>query len=323
LRNAAAGAAGFVAGYAPAILFNLTHHLSNWQFVFAGKTSTEALLHPATIVEILFDEMPKFFGFDTTLWYYPETPAIGYVSYAIAVAAVVAALVPFLTRPSRLRDAWRGEPAGRDEHNDLVLVLLTLACFVPYVVAPVRIPGYFLGGCFFLAVLSGRLAARCLASPTPPRRLLGVAVVGAAALAGCVAMVETGRHNQIETLTLDAQGRLDLARFPGTDIEAVERHLLKNKTEAAWTTVSFVYPLLFESNETLAISDAIFGWGRPVYPAAVPRREPAGDQRQVFVLETSSPFRAAAAARCAQAAHAPPLVTGYGTLTVIEERPQR
>ncbi len=320
LRSAAAGAAGFAASYAPAVLFNFTNQFSNWQLVFGGKTSTAVLFRPSTYVDILVDELPKFFGVDTTLWYYPEKPAIGFVFYAIAVAAVFAALFPFPTRPSRIRDIWRGERPDPDENKDLVLVLLTLACFVPYVVAPFRVPGYFLGGCFFLSMLSGRLVARCLAAATPSRRLLGVTVVAAAVGAGSVALVETARHNEIETLTLDAGRHLYLARFPGVDIEAVERHLRQNKIDSVWTTVSFVYPLLFESGETLAISDAIFGWGRPVYPASVPRREPARDRRQVFVLETDSPFRAAVEARCAQATGAAPLVTGCGMLVVIEER---
>jgi hypothetical protein len=116
---------------------------------------------------------------------------------------------------------------------------------------------------------------------------------------------------------------LYLARFPASDIEAVERQLRDEKLTSVWTTVSFVYPLIFESRESLAVSDAIFGWGRPVYPASVPRHEPAPGQRQVFVLETVSPFRESATERCAQAGGAPPLVTEHGTLTVIEERPHR
>ena len=87
-----------------------------------------------------------------------------------------------------------------------------------------------------------------------------------------------------------------------------------------WTTVSFVYPLLFESGEALAISDAIFGWGRPIYPATVPRPEPDAAERQVFVLEANSPFREAATARCARAGGVAPLTTSCGTLVVIEER---
>lgn len=322
-KNAMAGAAGLATGYAPAFLFNLAHRFSNWEFVFAGKTSAAAVVLPATYVEIFRNEMPKFFGYDTTLWYYPETAAIGYIGYVIAIAAVFAALLPFVMHPAKLQDVWRGRLSGDDQGKDLILVVLTLASFVPYVAAPVRVPGYFLGGVFFLSMLGGRLVARCVSAGALPHRLLGGAVVAGAMLAGTVAIVRTGSQDQIETLTEDQEGHFYLARFPGRDIEAVERRLRDRKIRSLWTTVSFVYPLLFESGETLAISDAIFGWGRPIYPAAVPRPEPDPAERQVFVLEARSPYRAAAVDRCARAGGSEPLTTLCGSLVVIEERPRR
>jgi hypothetical protein len=264
--------------------------------------------------------MPRFFGPDTVLWYYPETPVIGCIFYAIAVAAVATTILFLINRRVTLRDLFRGDLAGHDERKDFVLLLLTAACFVPYVVAPVRVPGYFLGGCFFLSILSARLVVRCgLASPC---RVVGITVLAAAILGGVAAMIETGRRNEIETLTLDQAGNLYFTRFPGADIDAVERHLRERQVTSVWTTVSFVYPLIFESGETLAVSDSIFGWNRQVYPASVPQRQPAVDGRQVFVLETDSPFRPMAEARCAQAAGGGALITEYGTLTVIEEPPR-
>jgi len=322
-KSAMAGVAGLAAGYAPAVVFNLTHHFSNWEFVFAGKTSLDSIFRPATYLEILSDELPKFFGADTTLWYYPETPAIGYLGYAVASTAVLVALFPFLTRRVPLQDVWRGDLSGRDELKDMILVVLTLACFVPYVAAPFRVPGYFLGGIFFLSMLGGRLAARSLAASALPHRLIGGAVLAGALLAGSTAIAQTARRNQIETLTEDQEGHFYLTRFPGGDIDAVERRLKDEKIHSVWTTVSFVYPLLFESGETLAISDAIFGWGRPIYPATVPRLEPSADEPQAFVLETNSPYRAAVTARCAQAAGGAPLSTSCGSFVVIEARAHR
>jgi len=64
-RSAALGLLGLITGYAPAIGFNLIHHFSNWREVFIDKTGGgegPSLFHPATIGEILFQEMPKFFG---------------------------------------------------------------------------------------------------------------------------------------------------------------------------------------------------------------------------------------------------------------------
>lgn len=86
LKSAAAGLLGFAIGYAPAIVYNLTHHFSNWREVFVDKTGSSAkpLLTLATVSQIFADEMPKFFGPDTVLWYYPEKPLSGYVFYALA-----------------------------------------------------------------------------------------------------------------------------------------------------------------------------------------------------------------------------------------------
>lgn len=319
LKHAALGAAGFIAGYAPAIFYNVTHHFSNWLLVFGGKTGGVGRFSP---VAILFEELPKFFGPDTTLWYYPEKPASGYVFYAIALLAVAAAIAPFVKRPAKLRELFSAAPVRADEHKDFILLLLTAACAVPYVVAPIRVPGYFLGGCFFLSMLAGRLAARSFAIAGSPGRIVGVSVLAAAALAGTVAMIETARQDQIETLTFDQQGNIYLSRFPGADIEAVQRQLREDRIASVWTTVSFVYPLLFESRETLAVSDSIFGWGRAVYPAVVPRRQPAPEEHPAFVVETDSPLRASAEARCAEAGGGAPVITEHGTLTVIEERPR-
>src|SRR6185369_14463535 len=181
---------------------------------------------------------------------------------------------------------------------------------------------YFLGGCFFLSMLAGRLVSRCFADLASPWRSLGAITLAAGVLAGVVAMIETGRRNEIETLTVDKDEMLYLARFPGADIDAVERHLRDRKIVSVWTTVSFVYPLIFESRETLAASGSIFGWNRRVYPESVPHREPVAGERQVFVLETGSPFQRQAETRCAQTGGGPAVVTEYGTLTVIEEKPR-
>src|SRR5438094_8197518 len=107
--------------------------------------------------------MPKFFGADTVLWYYPEKPALGFVFYTIALLASGVAVWPFIRSPSKILVAIRGGFARSNEERDLLLLLLTLACFVPYVTALFRVPGYFLAGCFFFSALSGLLLGRCFA----------------------------------------------------------------------------------------------------------------------------------------------------------------
>ena len=89
------------------------------------------------------------------LWYYPEKPLSGYVFYAVGLAAIALAIAPYVLAPARLPKAMLSGSTASDK--DLWMLLLTLACFVPYVIAWRRTPSYFLGGCFFLSLLMGRL----------------------------------------------------------------------------------------------------------------------------------------------------------------------
>jgi hypothetical protein len=321
--NAVTGAAGFLAGYAPAILFNLTHHFSNWREVFVSKAGVGtwlALFHPGTLAEIFLREMPKFFGPDTVLWYYPETPLFGVMSYLVAVLAVGVVAWPFLKSPAKIVPMLRKQLPDDGKQKDLLMLVLTAACFIPYLAAPIRVPGYFLGGCFFLSILTARLVERCLAVPAALPRLLGGTLLCIILIAGVSALIQTSTRNQIETLTLSQDDKsFHLTRIPGRDLDAVERYLRQNHIDSVWTTVSFVYPLIFESDEKLAASGAIFGWNHRVYPATVPWRQPNLTQNPVFVLESDSPFRSRVEADCQQATGAKPLVTDCGTLTVIEE----
>jgi hypothetical protein len=323
-REIAAGAIGFGVGYAPAIVFNFTHQFINWAYVFGSQAGHGGLLHlfePSTVGRILFEEMPKFFGPDTVLWYYPEIPAIGMALYGVALLTVAVAAFPFLKAPGKILPALRGESPDADENKDLILLALVAASFVPYLVAPIRVPGYFLGGCFFLSLLTARFVARCFSSPAKSIRVLGGAVLTLVVTAGIGALIQVGKTNQVETLTLEKSGTaLKLAPFPGKDIEAVQNHLFQNRIPAVWTTFSFVYPLVFESDETLVVSDELFSHEPPVYPRTVPWRVPTIESCGVFVIETDSPLRPSVEARCQQATGLAPRVSKYGTLTVIERR---
>ena len=315
IRNAGIALIGFLIGYAPVILFNFTHEFANWRTIFqatsgvasAGK-SLPLLFRPSTLHQIFFQELPEFFGPDTLIWYYPQTSIIGWLFYAIALLAVGVALWSLIRSPTL--------------HNpDFLMLFLTAACFVPYLMPAFRVPRYFLGGIFFLSLFVGRLLQRCFVATTRRGRLLGATLLLSILAGGISAMMETGRRNEIETITLCHNGDgYCMTRIPGADIEAVKRHLREFHVAAAWSTPVLCYPLQFETGETIAISDAIFGWKHNVFPKVVAMRQPSANESLVFIIETNSPLRRTVEERCAEASGAPPLIAEYGTLSVIEQR---
>jgi 4-amino-4-deoxy-L-arabinose transferase-like glycosyltransferase len=324
-KNASVAAIGFVVGYTPAIVFNLTHQLTNWNAVLekTGGGGLGVLFHPNAFWQILVVEMPKFFGVDTVLWYYPEKSTSGVIFYAIALIAAGTAAWPFIRSPSKIAATVHGGFLGADEERDLLLLLLAVACFVPYVTAPFRVPGYFLASCFFFAALTGRIIARCLASSKAPIRMSGTGILTLIVITGSVLMIEIGRHNEIETLTICEQGKnYCMTRIAGADLENIERDLRYGGVTGVWTTVSFVYPLLFECGETFAVSDAIFGDQHRVYPAVIPWREPNPTEHFAIVIESGSPFRAPLEARFLEVTGAPPAIREYGKLAMIEAKPR-
>lgn len=323
LSNAAAGLLGVVVGYAPALAFNLTHHFSNWRYLIIERPGSgfSSLFQFSTYGRVFLHEMPKFFGPDTVLWYYPDTPASGYVFYAIAALAVIVAMWPFVQSPSKVIQALRGNLADCRQKNDFDMLVLTAASLVPYLTMPAGVPSYFFGGCFFLSVLTARMVERSFSCSKALPRLGGVAVITAILLTAIVVIVMVVRKNQIETLCSCDEGRsYCMTRVPAADIEGVEHYLRQHNVTSVWTTISFIYPLLFESRETLAVSNAIFEYPHRVYPQEIPWHEPSRDRDAVFVIETNAAFRPLLEMRCAQTFGAAPLVREYGKLTVIAEQ---
>lgn len=327
IKQFALALGAFVVGYAPAIIYNFAYDFANWRTVFLGKTggslglAVSTLTRPANLRHIFITEMPKFFGPDTVLWYYPERPWTGLIFYAITAIAIVAVFVPLSHLPARFRGLISGEATTPDTTRDLVLLFLVAACFVPYLLAPVPTASYFFGGLFFLSVLIGRLLGRCFASRILVFRVSGIALLAAMLIAGVGAMIEVAMRNEIETLSLCDEGKTYcMTRIPGSDIAAVEQYLHDHQIASAWTTVSLTYPLIFETRESVAISDAIFGRERNLYPKSVPLAEPQTDRPAVVIIETKSPLRADAERRLTQPTGNPPLVTQYGALAVLEQR---
>jgi hypothetical protein len=266
------------------------------------------------------DEMPKFFGPDTVLWYYPETPASGCIFYAVALFAVSVAIWPFAKSPAKIIRALRGDLPDPSQKRDFDMLVLTAASFVIYLTQPFGVPSYFFGGCFFLSALTGRMLERSFSSSATLPRLAGAGVLAAILLTGVLVMIRMGEGNQIETLSLCNEGKkYCMTRIPGADIESVESDLRKHNVTSVWTTISFVYPLLFESGETQAISNAVFEDPLRVYPPKILWREPRLDREAAFVIETDAPFRSQLERRCTQAFGAAPSVREYGKLAIITE----
>ena len=264
--------------------------------------------------------MPKFFGSDTVLWYYAEKPAVGYVFYVIALFALGLAIWPFVKSPGKIPRAVRGDLADARQKSDFDMVLLTAASFVPYLSQAPGVPSYFFGACFFLSMLTGRMLERGFSSSMPLPRLGAATALAAILVTGIFVLIRVGQTNQIETISLCEDRTYCMTRIASADIDGVHRDLKQRNVTSIWTTISFIYPLLFESGETLAVSNEIFETPFRVYPQNMPWHEPKRNREAAFVIETNVPIRSLVEMRCEQVFGLPPLVREYGKLTVITNR---
>jgi hypothetical protein len=323
IKGFGTGVGGFVIGYAPAIWWNVTHSLGNWHFLFFEKPEAGGIAARFGLSawrEIFFHEMPKFFSADTVLWYYPETHWSGYLLYAVTLVALAIAAWASL-RWKKIRETISSGFSVNETTADLLMLILTAVSFIPYLIAPLRVPGYFLGGTFFMAVLIARGVGQLSSGQQFVPRAIGAVMLLAVLICGCDAIIDTATHNQIETLTLCPNHQDHcMMRVPGRDIDAVKADLTQNHINAVWTTISFVYPLIFETNEKLIASESIFGVDRPVYPPSIPKPEPSEHDPAVFVLETNSPYRPEIEAILEQKSGATPQISEHGTLTIIRQR---
>lgn len=323
LSSAPACLSGLVLGYAPVIAFNLTHRFSNWRYVVVERPGGgfSTLFQLSRLRRIFLDEMPKFFGPDTVLWYYSEQPAVGYAFYALALFALGVGIWPFVKSPGKILRGMRGDLRDARQKSDFDMAVLTAASFVPYVGQVPGVPSYFFGGCFFLSMLIGRLLHRGFSSSMPLLRLGAAAATAMILIAGIFVHIRVGQTNQIETLSLCEDRRTYcMVRIPSADIEGVQHDLKQRNVNSIWTTISFVYPLLFESGEALAVSNEIFETPLRVYPEDVLWREPKRDREAAFIVETNAPVRSLVEQRCEQVFGSPPFAREYGKLTVITNR---
>jgi hypothetical protein len=228
---------------------------------------------------------------------------------------------PFVKSPRKISGAIRGNLADPRERSDFDMLVLTAASFVSYVSQSPGVPSYFLGACFFLSMLTGRMLERGFCSPIALARFGAAAALAAILLTGTLLLIRVGETNQIETLSLCEDRRTYcMTRIRSEDIDGVHRDLNQNNVTSVWTTVSFIYPLLFESGETLAVSNEILEKPYRVYPEDVPWREPKRDRGAAFVLETAAPIRSVVETRCEQIFGGAPSTREYGKLVVISNR---
>src|SRR5262249_33177899 len=237
---------------------------------------------------------------------------------ASAIALIVAASKAL--RWKSIREGFGSGFTTNEATRDLLMLILIGVSFVPYLIAPLRVPGYFLAAVFFLSTLLARCITDWLAQKNMQKRAAAVALLFAVIGCGVAGIIET-THDKIETLTFSANRHdQEMMRVPGPDIDAVKKDLADNGHRAVWTTMSFVYPLIFETNEKLIASESIFGVDRPVYPPSIPKPEPSERERAVFVIETQSPYREQIESTLALKSNAPPQIREHANLTVIEQR---
>src|SRR5437867_4111945 len=320
-----------------AIVFAVTPSLLKWHFQVRGY-SWYFLSIP--ILTMLFTSVASDWARkQTTLFFFGLASAVSIWCLELAIPIVAAFwMLLILRRKLSLNNAdlafggcvvgylpvvacnlmphfnnWRQE-------RDFDMLLLTAASFVPYLTVRPGVPSYFFGGCFFPSVLTGRMLERSFSYSKALPRLGGAVVLSAILLTGTVVIVGVGQENQIETLSSCDEGKsYCMTRIPAVDIEGVEDYLCQHHVTSVWTTISFIYPLLFESGETLAVSNAIFEDPYRVYPREIPWREPSADRDAAFIIETVAPFRSGLEMRYGQAFGTAPFIREYGKLTVITE----
>jgi 4-amino-4-deoxy-L-arabinose transferase-like glycosyltransferase len=319
VKMALSGLLGFLCGYFPAIMYNLENHYRNWRVLFFNKTTLESIrtiIRPEALSDIFCRDLPKFFGTDTTFWYYPEIPISGVICYCLFCMIIVAMLIKNI----RSVLPWKKNgPGQKINRRELLLVALIVACFFPFLFARLRVPGYFLSSCIFLSILAGSFAYECFRKRTFAHAACGSAVIFLILGCGCHGLVKISKTDHLEILALNAQGHLIQLPIPGRDIDDVLQYLKHNNVTNIWTTISLVYPVNFCSDEKIGASSAIFGFNYTVHPEGVV--DGTADNRMrtnVVLLETGSPFLKGIVEKFIKYEKTYPRISQFGTLSVIE-----
>lgn len=242
----------------------------------------ESFFMISTWGKILFREMPKFFGTDTVLWYYPEINMEGIVGCCFFLVSLLVGMIQIFRNDQK------------NEHREyFFLILLLIACFIPYISTSFRVPGYFLGSAVFLSVLTGSVCYELLEKNNLLNKIAFFSLLLIFMGLSLYNIVKISSENIIETLTLDRKGAAMLGRFPGKDISETMSYLKQNGIEETWTTPSFVYPLIFESQEKLKACSAIFGSNFDCYPEGIPSKVTPPRSPATYIVESESPYYSA------------------------------
>jgi len=294
LRQGAAAVAGTAVGYLPALYYNFTHSFAGWKEIaekrLAGEPPVEVPML-RLVVRFFLAEMPRFFGPDTVLWYFPERSVSGAVYWVAVLLSLVLAAWSVRKRVAGFfRDhlVRSGAPAPQDP--TIYALLFLLACLPAYLLANMRVPGYLIGAYPFVAVIVGGGIAAAIS-----RRKTLWSVFGGGALAALLAagLYEAGvlyRNPGIETLLTDPSGDVRMGRIAGVDIEQAHRYLRENGIRFVHASPSFRYPVVFESGETIHASAALFGWRGGLFPDV--EAQPPGEEVSdiVLVFESGLPI---------------------------------
>lgn len=304
-----------LAGYSPALSYNLTHQWANWRFLIQQKLGAgkgiAGLFDPHTWAEILTHDLPRFFGPDTVLWYKPEVHTSGLVFYCIALVALSHAL--WSNRKTRIEfPACPLDKQGRDwrAFREMLIILLIFSCLLPYALVPKRVPGYLIGVVPLISILEACAAEHLLRRPRTVLRFAGTALIFVVAAFGLKDSLTFMLTDKIESLKLTHQGNLAPTHYSGRNLSRTIEHLKQRDIKTVLASPSLQYPIIFESDETIIASSSPLPFSYVVYPAYDRAVTSSIKARPVFVVEADSPLRA----------HAFSIIRGMtpGTITSTE-----
>ncbi len=294
-RGAIVALGGAVAGYLPPLVFNLTHGLASWRDIAARKLASEPAPVDVGFLRLasrfFLVEMPRFFGADTVMWYFPEKSATGSVYAIVFLLALL--FVIWLARgriAGFLRDHLLRAAAARPEDPALYALVFLGASSIPYFSAHFRVAGYLIGAYPFIAVVLATAIASLLSGRRLAARAGGATVLAVLLLAGLYEAGALLRNGGIDTLVTDGAGNTRMRRIPSGDIEGMLAELRRSGTRFVHASAPFQYPIIFEEGGRIHASAALFGWRRRLFPE-LETPQGGGEPEMTLVFETGMPVR--------------------------------
>jgi hypothetical protein len=284
----------FIVGYMPSLYYNITHNGANWKYLLFDKLGNDTVPTVTSVFhilnEVLFRELPRFFTPETVLLYTRSVSWTGWVFYIVSMSVFLYTIFIYRKRLGAFFKGnfmRQGAPFGRDK--EIVLIMIFLLCFVPYLRVPIRVPGYLLGIVPIIAIFMGIFICLLSKKRSPAVRKFGWVVLVSLYLLGCADAVKFGKRNAIDSVAIDKSGAFTTS-YAGENIKSAISYLKSEGIKYIFATPSFQYPIIFESNETIIASSLIFPMNYCVYPPYDTVVFRAIFKRPVFVLEKESPM---------------------------------